>query len=61
MIEKGSVWHSVDGKAFQVITEVVIEGKEWVHYRRIESNVEEPREYSCYKESFLSRFYLQPK
>lgn len=55
-IERGSLWKSSDGRTFQVITEATVEGKEWIHYRRIDSEIEEPKEFSCYKESFLSRF-----
>jgi hypothetical protein len=60
-IERGSIWSSVNGRTFQVITEVHIEGNDWVHYRRIDSEIEEPKEFSCYKESFLSRFTKLPQ
>ncbi len=60
-VERGSVWGSVDGRTFQVITEAIVEGKEWIHYRRIDSEIEEPKEFSCYKESFLSRFTKLPQ
>jgi hypothetical protein len=59
-IERGSIWSSADGRTFQVITEAHIEGNDWVHYRRIDSEIEEPKEYSCYKESFLSRYHRTP-
>ena len=61
MIEKGSVWQSVNGRTFQVISEVTVEGNEWIYYRRLDSNIEEPKEFSCYKESFLERFVQIPK
>ena len=61
MIEHGSLWQSADGSQFQVIAEVIIEGNSWVHYRRINSEYEEPKEFSCYTESFLSRFHQLPK
>jgi|688.fasta_scaffold26127_2 hypothetical protein len=59
-IERGSVWTSYDGRTFQVITETHIEGHDWIHYRRIDSEYDEPKEFSCYKESFLSRFTKLP-
>lgn len=55
MIESGTKWSAGDGKDFIVLKEVNIDGKDWVHYRD-NFNVP-PREYSCYKESFLARFY----
>jgi hypothetical protein len=58
-IEKGSVWSGTDGTTFQVITEVLVEGNEWVHYRRIDNK--DPKEFSCFKESFLARFTRIPK
>jgi len=61
MITQGSIWSSPDGRTFQVINEIEREGIAWVHYRRIDSEYDEPKEFSCYKESFLSRFYQLPK
>jgi hypothetical protein len=61
MITKGSIWSSSDGRTFQVINEIDLEGITWVHYRRIDSEYDEPKEFSCYKESFLSRFYQLPQ
>lgn len=61
MITKGSVWSSTDGRLIQVITEVVVEGKSWVHYRLMEEVNGEVKEFSCYTESFLSRFYKLPE
>ena len=60
MIERGSIWSSPDGRTFQVISEIEVEGNKWVHYRRIDSEYNEPKEFSCYTESFLSRFYKLP-
>jgi len=60
-IEKGSVWAGSDGTTFQVITEALVEDKEWVHYRRIDNRRQEPNEFSCFKESFLARFTRIPK
>lgn len=61
MITQGSLWQSLDGRLFQVITEVEVEGNNWVHYRRIDSEYDEPKEFSCYTESFLSRFRQLPQ
>jgi len=61
MITKGSIWQSNDGRKFQVISEIEVEGNSWVHYRRIDSEYDEPKEFSCYTESFLSRFSKLPE
>lgn len=60
MITKGSVWQSADGRRFQVINEIQLEGNNWIHYRRIDSDYDEPKEFSCYTESFLERFHKLP-
>jgi hypothetical protein len=61
MVNKGSLWQSMDGRRFQVISEVKVEDNMWVHYRRIDSEYDEPKEFSCYTESFLSRFTKLPE
>lgn len=61
MIDKGSVWASADGRTFQVIDQIRVEGKDWIHYRRIDSEYEEPKEFSCFVESFLDRFHQLPR
>ena len=60
-IEAGSVWASVNGVHFQVISETHIDGNDWIYYRMFDKETEEPKEFSCYKESFLNRFYQIPK
>ena len=55
MIKMGSKWTSGDGKTFCVLSTVEIEGKKWVYYR-LENSDQEPREFSCYEDSFLARF-----
>lgn len=60
-IEPGSMWSSVSGVHFQVISEIHIDNHDWIYYRMIDRETEEPKEFSCYKESFLSRFYRIPK
>lgn len=52
MIKQGSRWMTIDRKIFRVIQVVVIEDHTWIHY----INEETKTEYSCYQESFQSRF-----
>jgi hypothetical protein len=54
MIKEGSRWNAGDRKTFLVLHEVEVDGHVWVHYR--DEQGDNPREYSCYRESFLSRF-----
>jgi hypothetical protein len=54
MVKEGTRWMSADGKAFHVIHRIELDGQIWIHY--IEENKENCREYSCYEDSFLSRF-----
>lgn len=58
MIESGTIWSGSDGKEFVVLKEVNIDGKDWIYYR--DNFNSPPREYSCYKESFVVRFTQQP-
>ena len=55
-IKEGSRWNGVDRKTFIVLAEVYTDEAVWIHYR--DEHGEPPREYSCYKDSFLSRFTL---
>ncbi len=58
-IKQGSRW--VGGgyrQVFIVLSVVHTDGAIWVHYR--DENGDPPREYSCYKDSFLSRFTPLP-
>ena len=55
-IVPGSKWFANNFEKFQVINVTEIEGHTWVYYRKFNSDPEEIREYSCYIESFLSRF-----
>lgn len=58
-IREGTRWRSTDAATFVVISEVEMEdGHKWVYYRDEKGNP--PREYSCYKESFLLRFSSTP-
>ena len=59
MVKEGSKWSSTDGKVFHVIHRVELEGHVWIHY--ILENKEKSKEFSCYEESFLSRFTPLPE
>lgn len=59
-VEHGSVWSGQEGLKFQVISVSEIEGNIWVYYRRLDSEIEEPKEYSCYLDSFIHRFRQDP-
>lgn len=60
MIKEGSRWSGGDGKVFLVLHEVVADNKVWVHYREENAKDGTPKEYSCYQESFLTRFTQLP-
>lgn len=55
-ITEGSRWTGNDHKTFLVLHEIETDGHVWVHYR--DEHGEPPREYSCYRDSFLARFTL---
>ena len=61
-VKQGSLWSGSDGKSFRVLSVVKLEDNVWVHYRdtKCDPNDEEFREYSCYMESFISRFKKIP-
>jgi hypothetical protein len=61
MIKQGSKWDDGNGKVFRVIQIVQIEGHTWIHYINDRLSENETREYSCYQESFLSRFNPLPE
>jgi hypothetical protein len=61
MIKNGSCWAASNGNVYQVIESVELEGHTWVHYRTFSKDEEEVKEYSCYEESFLSRFHQLPE
>ena len=50
----GSKWTAGDHREFTVLHTVELNGNMWIHYRDNE------REYSCYVESFLQRFWPLP-
>lgn len=61
MVKEGSKWSGSNGQKFHVIHIVELEGHTWVHYIRDNSPEDSIREYSCYIESFLSRFNPIPE
>jgi hypothetical protein len=50
--QRGSKWSGHDSTMFRVLDTIELEGHVWVHYIREHDNTE----YSCYLESFLSKF-----
>jgi hypothetical protein len=57
-ITQGSRWLSHEHKKFIVISdEVELDDGVWIYYRENSAH-NSPREYSCFKDSFLSRFSL---
>lgn len=52
MIKIGSRWIGNEGNVFIVISNAEVDGNRWVHYR----NDQTGQEYSCFEESFVSRF-----
>jgi hypothetical protein len=61
MIKQGSKWTS-GNESFVVIDIVEQDDHTWIHYRSEKLNASgTPREFSCYQESFLSRFRALPE
>ena len=60
MIRQGSKWSNTNGQKFHVIHVIELEGHTWVHYIKENAPEDSNREYSCYEESFLSRFKELP-
>ena len=55
-IKQGTRWTGSDLKQFVVLAdEVELSDGIWIHYRE-DADHEAPREYSCFKASFLARF-----
>ena len=59
MIKVGTRWWGGGDKKFVILALVEEDKNIWVHYR--EDGPEQPREYSCYLESFLHRFTQLPE
>jgi len=61
MVKVGSKWVGNENNTFRVIQVIELEGHTWVHYIKENAPEELNREYSCYEESFLSRFREVPR
>lgn len=61
MIKQGTRWSGSNGRVFVVIETVNLDGKNWVYYRTDQPVDHLPAEFSCYEESFLSRFTALPE
>jgi len=61
MIKEGSKWDDGQGKIFRVLHTIEVDGNTWIHYIKDNAPEDETREYSCYQESFLSRFNPLPE
>lgn len=60
-IKNGSRWWANGGRVFVVINTATLEGKDWIYYRAEQPVDHLPAEFSCYQESFLSRFSPLPE
>lgn len=60
-IKNGSRWWANGGKVFVVISTATLEDKDWIYYRAEQPVDHLPAEFSCYRESFLSRFSPLPE
>jgi hypothetical protein len=60
-IKNGSKWSGPDGAVFIVISTVTVDGKDWVYYRTQNPRDHQPPEFSCFEESFLTRFRPLPE
>lgn len=60
MVKAGSKWVGDGDNIFRVIQVVELDGHTWIHYIKEKAPEDSNREYSCYEESFLSRFRETP-
>ncbi len=60
MIKQGSKWVGNGDHIFRVIHVIDLEGHTWIHYIKENAPEDSDREYSCYEDSFLSRFRELP-
>ena len=61
MIKEGSKWVGNGDSIFRVIDVIKLEDHTWIHYIKENALEDSNREYSCYEESFLSRFREIPR
>lgn len=58
-VTPGSIWEGNAKERFIVIQLAEADGHTWVHYRQdlgIKARIADCKEFSCYVESFLTRF-----
>jgi hypothetical protein len=60
MVKVGSKWVGNGENIFRVIHVIELDDHTWIHYIKENAPEDLNREYSCYKESFLSRFRQVP-
>jgi len=61
MIKVGSKWVGNENNIFRVIHVIELDDHTWIHYIKDNAPEDSTREYSCYEESFLSRFRSIPE
>ena len=61
MVKAGSKWVGNENNIFRVIHVIELDDHTWIHYIKDNAPEESTREYSCYEESFLSRFREVPR
>lgn len=61
MIKVGSKWVGNGNDRFRVLHVIELEGHTWIHYIKDNATEDSNREYSCYEESFLTRFREIPR
>jgi hypothetical protein len=60
MVKVGSKWVGNEDNIFRVIHVIELDDHTWIHYIKDNAPEDLNREYSCYEESFLSRFRQIP-
>lgn len=62
-LESGTRWTSngSSSEVFIILHVIEQDNHTWVHYRRDDNKSGTPEEFSCYQESFVSRFSPLPK
>jgi hypothetical protein len=60
MVKVGSTWSGNEDNIFRVIHVIELDDHTWIHYIKENAPEDLNREYSCYEESFLSRFRQIP-
>jgi hypothetical protein len=60
MVKVGSKWSGNEDNIFRVIHVIELDDHTWIHYIKENAPEDLNREYSCYEESFLSRFRQVP-